>query len=393
MTRVQFPEAARLIDFRHVRPAHEAPQAETLDWLARLHAEAERMRSPDPEGFDVDAFAVRMRKLLHRCGCSPEKIATRGYEIADGAHPVWQDLRVYSRTELPNGAGSGIRTELFARAAENAVDRLYTESDTAPADLIHVTCTGYTSPSAAQRLVAKRGWGGQTRVTHAYHMGCYASLPALRIAKGFLGSGGGASTGARVDIVHNEMCTLHIHPADHSPEQLVVQSLFADGHIRYSVVPGESRPNDRPGFAVLAAREEILPDSASAMTWAVSDHGMRMTLSRDVPERIARLANEFVTALFADAGVDQERRSRSIFAIHPGGPKVIDVMQKALSLSDEQVAASRDVLRGFGNMSSATLPHIWMALLAKREVPSDTPIASLAFGPGLTIAGSLMVKT
>src|SRR5208282_780340 len=117
-------------------------------------------------------------------------------------------------------------------------------------------------------------------------------------------------------------------------------------------------------LAVLSAREEILPDSAGAMAWVASDHGMYMTLSREVPARIAQAAREFVIALFADAGLAfAEHAAATVFAVHPGGPKVIDVVQRALELSDAQVAESRRVLLCYGNMSSATLPHIWMNLL------------------------------
>jgi predicted naringenin-chalcone synthase len=118
-----------------------------------------------------------------------------------------------------------------------------------------------------------------------------------------------------------------------------------------------------------------------------------MTLTREVPGRIAAVARDFSTALFAEAGLDFAReRPRSLFAIHPGGPKVIDVMQQALELSAAQVAASRDVLLRYGNMSSATLPHIWMNLVEAADVPAGTLIASFAFGPGLTASGALMVK-
>jgi predicted naringenin-chalcone synthase len=385
----------RLFDFRMTRPPHESPQSEVLDWIGRLHATAERTRSPDPSAFDVDAFLVRLRKLLYRYGCSPDKIATRGYEITDGSHTRWEDMPVYDVVRDPEGAGTRVRTELYATMAAAAVDRLYSEDDSPPGDLVHVTCTGYASPSAAQRLVAKRGWGAQTRVTHAYHMGCYASLPAIRIASGFLASASTARGPARVDIVHNEICTLHLRPADHSPEQLVVQSLFADGHIRYSVA-GDDGPSQGGGSAsleVLSLHEVILPDSAGGIVWMASDHGMFMSLSRDVPARIAAGAQDFVRVLFAAAGLDFDReRTRAVFAIHPGGPKVIDVMQAALELTAAQVSVSRDVLLHHGNMSSATLPHIWMRIVQAADVPVGTPIVSLAFGPGLTVSGGLMVK-
>jgi len=66
--------------------------------------------------------------------------------------------------------------------------------------------------------------GRSTEVIHAYHMSCYASLPTIRLAAGLVATGK-----SRVDIVHTEMCTLHMDPSQHLPEQLVVQTLFADG--------------------------------------------------------------------------------------------------------------------------------------------------------------------
>src|SRR5262249_17811991 len=148
------------------------------------------------------------------------------------------------------------------------------EEREAPSDIIHVTCTGYASPSAAQRLVTRKRW--PTRVLHAYHMGCSAAFPALRIAAGCLALG--AET---VDVAHTELPSLHLDPSDHSIEQIVVQTLFADGFIRYTVRRGG------PGLRVLALSERMIPESESAMTWTVSDWGMHMTLSRDVPDRIA----------------------------------------------------------------------------------------------------------
>jgi predicted naringenin-chalcone synthase len=385
-----------LTNFRSLRPARVAPQAETLEWLAQMHTEAERRKSGADTGFDASLFHTRIRKLLYRCGCSPERIGSRAHEVAGDGHAERGETPIYDVTVDPNGASSEARTKVYAHAAAEAVQRLYLEESVPPRDLLHVTCTGYASPSAAQSLVARRGWGRQTRVTHVYHMGCYASLPAVRIARGFLACAPESEAALRVDVVHNELCTLHMHPADHSPEQLVVQSLFADGHIRYSVVRNDVARREAAGhsLSIIAARDEVLPDSADAMTWAVSDHGMHMTLSRDVPARIADAARGFVAALFADANMHfAEDAPAAVFAVHPGGPKVIDVVQRALELSDAQVAVSRQVLFDYGNMSSATLPHIWMKLLAARDLPAATPIVSVAFGPGLTVSGAIMVKT
>ena len=78
----------------------------------------------------------------------------------------------------------------------------------------------------------------------------------------------------------------------------------------------------------------------------------------------------------------------SIFAIHPGGPKIIDAVQEVLELSDQQTAQSKKVLFERGNMSSATLPHVWVEIL-KDPVAAGTKVISFAFGPGLTLFGSV----
>jgi len=374
-----------------------AAQAESIEWLAALHAAAERTRAAD-DSFDEAGFRARMGKLLRRYGCSPDKIATRGHSLGE-TDPSGRAGGIYDVAQDPAGARSSARTAAYAQIAEAAMGCLYAGDEPPPRDLVHVTCTGYASPSAAQRLVARRGWERTTRVTHAYHMGCYASLPAVRIAAGFLAAAARSlaeGDARRVDIVHNELCTLHVQPADHSPEQLVVQTLFADGHVRYSVRHDSEADAEGAAtgasLAILALREEIVAGSVDSMAWSVSDYGMRMGLSREAPQLIAQAAREFVGALFAEAGADAGDVARATFAIHPGGPKVIDVMQQALELRDEQVAASRAVLLHYGNMSSATLPHIWMTVAGAADVPAGTPVVSLAFGPGLTLSGAFMVK-
>lgn len=375
--------------FRATRPSHEQPQERILDWLAAAHAETQSRL----EGLSPDARAPledRLRKVLGRCGCPASKIRMRGFEIPDIGCTDWDENDLYDLSRRPLGAGSGERSRRFAALASAYFDAEYADETVAPRDLIHVTCTGYVSPSAAQRLVADRGWGGLTRVTHAYHMGCYASIPAVRIAAGCLATATpSAPPGVgRVDIVHTELCSLHLDAAAQSVEQLVVQSLFADGLIRYSL----ERTDSGPGLRLHATHERVLPDSADAMSWIVGDAGMQMTLSASVPARIAGVLHEFVDELFALAGRDPAALRDSVVAVHPGGPKVIDGARDALELDEAQVRTSRDVLLDCGNMSSATVPHIWMRILDDATVPAGTLVVSLAFGPGLTVCGALLEK-
>lgn len=371
----------RLAGFVATRPRFEIDQARSLTWLAAAHAEAEAtQRALDPR--QRERFASKLARVLERCSAPPAKLARRGHSVPDVERTDFHANELYTFAETPHGRGTAARMTMFAEQVDDYFTHAYAGVREPPDDLIHVTCTGYVSPSGAQRLVARKGWGTHTRVTHAYHMGCYAALPAVRIAAGFSAIGA-----RRVDIVHTELCSLHLDPADHRVEQLVVQSLFADGLIRYSVLP-----DGGPGLRLVAAYEVVLPDSHDSMGWRISDHGMQMTLARDVPDRIATNLRPFLLELLRRGGIELGALKHAVFAVHPGGPKIIDRVRDVLELDERQVAASRGVLHDHGNMSSATLPHIWMRLLEDPSVPAGTLIPSLAFGPGLSVCGAVLEK-
>lgn len=346
-----------LNNFEILRPTVQLSQSDSLEFLASSHQKAS-------EDHNENLNQERLSVLIKRFGVKPTQIGNRGLESLEMSSSV---PSIYDRTKF------------FGKRGNELLKEFYQEEVTPPSHLIHVTCTGYISPSPAQHLVQTKKWKN-TRVTHAYHMGCYASIPAVRMAEGFIASGE-----TRSDIVHTEMCSLHLNPKDHSSEQLVVQSLFADGYIKYSAIPAHEA---KEGFAVKTILERIIPDTEADMTWQPAEWGMQMSLSRDVPEKIGSQLRSFVTDLCAAAGEDLATiLKEATFAVHPGGPKIIDAVQTILELSNEQVAASKKILFEYGNMSSATLPHVWKEILETAKPKKK--VLSLAFGPGLTIFGAL----
>jgi predicted naringenin-chalcone synthase len=378
--RVVRPAAATLVDFAAAPPPFAIDQARALTWLADIHARAEAARAP-LDDHQRAQFADHITRLLAHVACSPEQLAHRGVSVPDLEPDRAKSDVFYDVARRPHGPEVEVRMRRFCELVGSYFGEAYAGEVSPPDDLVHVTCTGYASPSAAQQLVAARRW--PTRVCHAYHMGCYAAVPAVRLATGMLATGS-----RRVDIAHTELCSLQLDPCDHALDQLVVQSLFADGYIRYSVTTAERAA----GLAVRALDELIVPESTDAMTWIIGDHGFRMTLARDVPDRIAAALRAFVAHLFAQAGIGIARLGAAVFAVHPGGPKILDRVRAMLELDEAQLATSRAVLRAHGNMSSATLPHIWMRLLADDRVAPGSLVVSLAFGPGLTLCGALLEK-
>jgi predicted naringenin-chalcone synthase len=381
---------ALLCRFRSVRPRFELTQEQSLAWLVDAHTQSEMTAS----GGAADLARVRetMTKLVRRCACGPEQIGARSTDLSDASVRDWKDMVVYDLTRSPHGAGMSVRTAVYRESIDRFFDRAFDDA-IPPRDLMHVTCTGYVSPSGAQRVVARRGWGARTRVTHAYQMGCYAALPTVRLAAALLSSGGRGDARDAVEIAHTELCSLHIDPSQHVPEQIVVQSLFADGFVRYAVSDDARDRDNEPGLTLLATHEEIVPDSSDSMQWCCSDWGMRMVLGRDVPRHVGASLSTFVRHLFERAGLDfAKHRESAVFAVHPGGPRILDGARAALEIDERQIEQSRDILFRFGNMSSATLPHIWESIISSPAIAAKTAVVSLAFGPGLTLSGALLEK-
>ncbi len=363
--------------FHSFLPPTQKPQDEALDWLAAAHSQAVSLANPA----SPLTHREKMKKLFVRFGCKPEQVRQRYSVHQDFTHLDFDRMEIFHLHRNPRGAGSSTRTGIFSRVVNEVFDRLYCEDIDPPDAVFHVTCTGYDSPSGAERLIARKGWGTQCEIYHLYHMGCYAAIPAVRIAQGLCKP--------QVDIVHTELCSLHLDPSQHSPEQIVIQSLFADGLIRYSIEKNfpSTREKNTLALQLLGSRKDIVPNSESAMTWKTGDHGLEMTLSREVPDLISDHLVPFLDRLINHYDRD------TLFAIHPGGPRIVDQIQEMLKLRDSQVAASRKVLLERGNMSSATLPHIWKEILDDPDVQEGTTVVSLAFGPGLTLCGNVLRKT
>lgn len=349
-------------------PPYLKSQTDALAWLKRAYLRA----SPEAQGLE---------RWFDRVVCRPPHIESRAHYASDFVDAA--DSRLFPDVESHPGAATPERMEVFAREADRMIDQLLPESEDLAPQLLHVTCTGYVAPSPAEKRVLRADRPAATTVTHLYHMGCYAAIPALRMARGLV------AAGDDVDVVHTELCTLHLQPKDPTPERMVIESLFADGGARYRLT--QKAPNV-PHFEVLSLRQALLPDSQELMSWVISDLGMAMSLKKEVPRHIQQHLGDFQKSWLKDLGMGLSEFHAASFAVHPGGPRIIDQVKECLELPEEKLTHSRRVLRERGNMSSATLPHIWSGLLNDDAIPAGEKIFCYAFGPGLTVAAALLEK-
>ena len=237
--------------------------------------------------------------------------------------------------------------------------------------LVVASCTGFVAPGIDQIIAAELKLDPGVERTVVGFMGCYAAVSALRLAYHIVRS----EPDARVLTVTVELSTLHLQEAT-ALEPLLAMLQFGDGAAA-ALVTGE-----RGGFALSGFFAANLEESDDLIRWTIGDTGFAMHLSGKVPARIARALGEPAVRDRILNGTAAEEVD--CWAVHAGGRSILDAVEKALDLDAPSLAASRDVLARFGNMSSATLLFVLAELL---DSPQHRRGIALAFGPGLAAEG------
>jgi alkylresorcinol/alkylpyrone synthase len=238
------------------------------------------------------------------------------------------------------------------------------------------SCTGYVTPGLDILLARDLGMSSHTQRLFIGHMGCYAALPGLGAASDFV-----ATRGRPAVLLCLELTSLHVQPPTKDPQQIVAHALFSDAAAAVVLTPGAA------GYGI--SEVVAVTDTATAdhMTWDVTDLGFRMGLSPKVPGVLSLHVADLVHGLLDRHGL--EMADIDGWAVHPGGPKILDVVRDHLVLPEAAIAESRATLAEHGNCSS---PTILMIIDAVRRRVTGAPkrIVALAFGPGLTLYGVLL---
>lgn len=243
-----------------------------------------------------------------------------------------------------------------------------------------VSCTGYATPGVDILLAREMGMPTSVQRLAIGHMGCYAAVPGLATV-----ADATAARGLTSVLLCIELPSLHVQPATDDPQQMVAHSLFSDAAAAVVLTP------DGPGLEVLSTVARTDTDKADHMTWDVTDLGFKMGLSPRVPDVLALHVRDVVEELLRPHGLAIEDVDG--WAVHPGGPRILDVCAEMLQLAPERLGASRRTLRDYGNCSSATVLLVLDELQRSMPVPIGGHVVMTAFGPGLTLYASLLRAT
>jgi len=247
--------------------------------------------------------------------------------------------------------------------------------------VIAVSCTGLYAPGLDIDLAKKLGLAENVQRTAINFMGCYAAFNAMKVADAFCFQ----DPEAKVLIVCTELCSLHFQKLP-TEDNMISNALFADGAAAILV---EGRTNAKIKLIPQAFCTQLMVNSSQEMAWAIGDLGFEMKLSAYIPAiikgGILSLANKLL------GKVNKNINDIRYFAIHPGGRKILENIEKELNLEKKQNHPAYHVLNNYGNMSSPTVLFV-LDEIKKNLTPQDHDeyIMSFAFGPGLTLESMLM---
>lgn len=347
------------------RVATAVPEHEVHQFFIRYGAS---LLERDAQRLSLFRRMVGLAGIEHRYSCFAPADDPKGGAIdRNGTSIQGAFASTASRMDMYEAAAPGLAQVAVEKVLEGEDRSMVTH-------LIVTSCTGFSAPGIDLELVQRCGLRTSVERTIVGFMGCYAAINALKLARHIVRS----DPAARVLTVNIELCTLHLREATEF-EKLISFCLWADG-CAASLVTAEPH-----GILLESFHAIVVPDRKELMSWRIRDDGFDMVLSGLVPAAVREtLRNEHPIILGGKCPGEID-----LWAVHPGGRSVLDAVERALGLDPTALAASREVLRQNGNMSSATVMFVMAEMLKER---AGLLGCGMAFGPGLTTE-TMMFRT
>jgi alkylresorcinol/alkylpyrone synthase len=271
-------------------------------------------------------------------------------------------------------------------------------------DLLMVTSvTGVAVPSLDVALIPRLGLRSTVKRVPMFGLGCVAGAAGLSRVHDYLL----AWPDQTAVLLSVELCSLSLPLTDPTTADLVVSGLFGDGAmavVARGATAGRSRRRqpsgdntlnglstrsdhdrlaDDEGPQIVATRSEVCPDSREVLGWRLSAEGFRIVLTTELSEIIQQHLGTAVKAFLTEHSLTADDIGSWI--CHPGGPNVIDAVERSLGLAADALATTRRSLAQVGNLSSASILHVLRETAATARPAPGTLGLMVGLGPGVSI--------
>jgi predicted naringenin-chalcone synthase len=349
---------SKIISIGTAVPAHRHKQTDILQFMQKVYAGSE-------------ADNRKLRFLYNQSGIDQRYSVLGDYskDIQDWKfYPQSEALQPFPSLEQRMAVFNKQAPLLSVDAIRNCLHNFADAKEIT--HLITVSCTGMSAPGLDIQVMELMELEKNIFRTSVNFMGCYAAIHALKLANIICAS----EQTAKVLIVCTELCTLHFQQ-EATMDNIASSLLFGDGAAAVLVV------NDlqmKEGVQLHSFYSEVSPKGKRDMAWELSSTGFLMTLSGYVPD----LIEEDFAAVVERAGKASNMRMDDIahWCIHPGGKRILEAIEHSMELRKEDLSASYQVLKDYGNMSSATILFVLKEMM-ERKLGGNI----FAFGPGLTV--------
>lgn len=287
--------------------------------------------------------------------------------------------------------------------------------------LVYVSSSEARLPGGDLYLAKGLGLSPDTHRVLLYFVGCSGGVAGLRVAKDIAEN----NPGSRVLLATSETTIIGFKPPSvDRPYDLVGVALFGDGAGAMIVGSDPDPISEKPLFELHTAIQNFLPgkkqlsffasnyayklkkisldklglhfhdaDTEKTIDGRLTEQGINFKLARELPQIIEDNVENFCKKLIGKAGLAHKDYNQMFWAVHPGGPAILNRMEKRLNLSPEKLSPSRRALMDYGNASSNSIVYVLEYMLEESKKVRNMNEGEnewgliLAFGPGVTFEG------
>ncbi|MGN6163096.1 MAG: type III polyketide synthase [Flavisolibacter sp.] len=352
---------SKIVSIGTAVPAYSHQQMDIMEFMEKVYAVTE-------------ADKRKMRFLYHQSGIQQRYsvIADYSREMPDWKfYPQSENLEPFPSLESRMMMYSKYAPLLSVDAIRNCLG--HSHQPKSITHLITVSCTGMSAPGLDLQVMELMDLEKNIFRTSVNFMGCYAAIHALKMADVICKT----DQQAKVLIVCTELCTLHFQ-RESTIDNITASLLFGDGSAAVLIVAND---NELPGLRLDNFYSEVIPKGKRDMAWELSSSGFVMTLSGYIPELVEQDFSAILQRALANENLCLD--DVTDWCIHPGGKRILEAIHRSLHLTNGQLDYSYEVLKEFGNLSSASILFVLKKMLhSKKEMRK---LAGAAFGPGLTV--------